>query len=237
MLSQEELNEYVRRAKLGDEKAKETVLQVNTGLIKSIIKRFYNKGVEYDDLYQIACIGFLKAIINFNEQFNVKFSTYAVPMVIGEIKRYIRDNGAIKVSRNLKILANKINKFIFDYQSKNVDSPSIELIAQKFNVTCEEVVMAIDSLKMPVSIHEKYDDDEGLELIDKLQHSFDEEKMINKIHVSCVLEKLNEREKKIIYLRYFRDRTQGEIAKSMGVSQVQISRLESKIISKLKTNI
>ena len=166
MLNQEELLDYIRKAKLGDEQAKEVVFSNNSPLIKSIIRRFKDKGVEYDDLYQIACMGFLKAIKNFDENFNVKFSTYCVPMIIGEIKRYMRDNGAIKVSRTLKILANKINRFIDEYQSEHNISPSIEIIAGKFKICEDEVVIAMDSSKMPLSIYDKYEDDEdGLELI------------------------------------------------------------------------
>ncbi len=238
MLNQDQLLDYIRKAKNGDETAKEIIFTSNTPLIKSIIKRFCNKGIEYDDLYQIACIGFLKAINNFDENFGVKFSTYTVPMIIGEIKRYIRDNGAIKVSRNLKILANKINRYISEYQTENVESPSIEHLSKKFDVTPDEVVMALDSAKMPLSLFEKFDDeDEGQELIDKLPCSDDEDKMIEKIHIANIIDGLNEREKKIIILRYFRDRTQGEIAESLGVSQVQISRLENKIIDKLRLKI
>ena len=148
--------------------------------IKSIIKKFKNKGVEYEDLYQIASIGLVKAIKNFDVSFNVKFSTYCVPMVIGEIKRYIRDNGAIKVSRPLKILANKINRFIDEYTTINDDSPSMETIAKKFDITEEEVVIALDSSKMPLYIFDKYDDeDDGLELIDKIPAFDNEDKMID----------------------------------------------------------
>lgn len=235
MLSQEELLDYIRKAKLGDEKAKEIIFVNNEPLIKSIIRRFKNKGVEYDDLYQIASIGFLKAISNFDEGFCVKFSTYSVPMIIGEIKRYMRDNGAIKVSRTIKILANKINKFIDSYQTENNQSPTIEIIAEKFEISPEEVVVALDSAKMPLSIFDKFEDDEeGQELIDKIPYQDNEESTLNKIHLASIIESLNDREKKIIFLRYFRDKTQMEIAETMGVSQVQISRLENKIIDKIR---
>lgn len=235
MLNQELLLDYIRKAKNGDESAKKIIFENNSPLIKSIIRRFKNKGVEYDDLYQIACIGFLKAINNFDESFGVKFSTYTVPMVIGEIKRYIRDNGAIKVSRTLKILANKINRFVDEYQLKHNDSPTVELIAKQFNITAEEVVIAMDSSKMPLSIYEKFDDEEeGQELIEKISYVDEEETTLNKIHLSGIIESLDEREKKVIILRYFRDRTQSEIAESLGVSQVQVSRLESKIIEKIR---
>lgn len=235
MLCQELLLDYIRKAKNGDEKAKEIIFTENAPLIKSVIKRFKNKGVEYDDLYQIASIGFIKAIKNFDESFGVKFSTYSVPMIIGEIKRFMRDDGAIKVSRNIKILANKINRFIEEYQSENGFSPSIEFLAKKFEVTQEDVVFAIDSSKMPLSIFNKFEDeDDGQELIEKIPYVDNEEKIINRIHLNKIIEELSEREKKIIILRYFRDRTQSEIAEDLGVSQVQISRLENKIIDKIR---
>lgn len=235
MLNQEETLDYIRQAKNGDENAKEIIFVNNAPLIKSIIRRFKGKGVEYDDLYQIACIGFLKAIKNYDETFGVKFSTYTVPMVIGEIKRYMRDNGAIKVSRTLKILANKINRYIDEYQAENNDSPDVELIAKKFGITEEEVVVALDSSRMPLSIFDKFEDeDDGQELIDKIPYCDSEEKLLNKLQISKALSELSERERKIIVLRYYRDKTQSEIAESLGVSQVQVSRLENKIIEKIR---
>lgn len=234
-MEQSKLIIYLRKAKNGDEEAKTYLFNKNLPLIKSIINKFKNKGIEIDDLYQIASIGFLKAIKNFDESFNVKFSTYTVPMVIGEIKRYIRDNGAIKVSRNLKILANKINRYIDDYYSNNNDSPSINDIAKKFSVEPDDVVIAISSSKMPLSIYDKFEEDEeGQELIDKLHDGTDDNTLVDKIHLYNIINELNDREKKIIVLRYFRDKTQTEIAESLGVSQVQVSRLENKIINKLR---
>ncbi len=235
MLSQDELLEYIRKAQNGDERAKEIIFTENQPLIKSIIRRFRNKGVEYDDLFQIASIGFLKAINNFDEGFGVKFSTYTVPMVIGEVKRYMRDNGAIKVSRALKILANKMNRFIDEYQSLNNTSPSIELLAQQFDISQEDVVIALDSVKMPLSIFDKFEDeDDGQEMIEKLPVEDNEEKIVDKIHLTSIIDKLPERERKIVVLRFFRDKTQSEIAESLGVSQVQVSRLENKIIDKIR---
>lgn len=236
MLENEQLLDYIRRAKLGDERAKSEIFKNNEALIKSIIRRFKDKGVEYDDLYQIGCIGLLKAINNFDESFNVKFSTYTVPMIIGEIKRYMRDNGAIKVSRTMKILANKLNRYIDEYQSINDSSPSVEFLAQKFGVEAEEIVIALDSAKMPLSIYDKFDDeDDGQELIGKIPCTDDEDKIVDRIHLSNLIKELNEREQKIIVLRYFRDRTQSEIAKTLGVSQVQVSRLENRIIDKIRS--
>ncbi len=239
MLEQAELFKYLRKAKIGDEKAKEILLINNEPLLKSIIRKFKNKGVEDDDLYQLACIGFLKSINNFDEKFGVKFSTYTVPMVIGEIKRYMRDNGAIKVSRSLKILANKINKFISDYQSNNSHEPTIETIAAHFEINDDEVILALDSVKMPISLFEKNSDgdDKAIELIEKIPDSNTEDDMIEKIELSNLINSLNERERKIMFLRFFRDNTQSEVAKNLGVSQVQVSRLENKIIEKLRAKM
>lgn len=238
MLNQEELGEYIRKAKAGDEAAKTVVFENNTPLVKSIIKNFRNKGIEYDDLYQIASMGLLKAINNFDESFGVKFSTYTVPMVIGEIKRYMRDNGAIKVSRTLKMLAGKINRFSAEYQAKNNASPTVEVLAKEFGCDEDEIVMALDASKMPVSLFEKADEEEsGAELIDKISAGDGEDELIEKIEISRAIGKLNERERKIVILRYFRDRTQSEIAKDLGVSQVQVSRLENKILEKMRTKL
>ena len=239
MLEQDELIFHVRRAKLGDESSKEIIFKNNELLLKSIIRRFKGKGVEYDDLYQIASIGLLKAIVNFDESFNVKFSTYTVPMVIGEIKRYMRDNGAVKVSRSLKILANKINKYAQEYQTKHNESPSIESLAKVFCVSQEDIVLALDSIRMPLSLYDKCDDEKesGLELIDKLADKANEDDLIEKIELDTVLNGLNERERKIMVLRFYRDKTQTEVAQTLGVSQVQISRLESKIIEKMRKKL
>ena len=235
MLNQDLLLDYLRKAKRGDEKAKEIIFINNSALLKSVINRFKNKGVEYEDLYQIASIGLLKAINNFDESFGVKFSTYTVPMVIGEIKRYIRDNGAVKVSRTLKILANKINRYIDAYQTDNGVQPAIDIIAKEFNISSEEVVVALDSSKMPLSIYDKYEEEEdGQELIDKIASKESEDNLLNKIHLKTVIDNLSEKEKKIVILRFFRDKTQSEIATELGVSQVQVSRLENKIIDRIR---
>lgn len=236
MLEYGELLKYVRLAQNGDINAKETVFKSNTPLIKSIIRRFVGKGVEYDDLYQIASVGFLKAIKNFDESLGVKFSTYTVPMVIGEIKRYMRDNGAIKVSRTLKILANKINKYIDAYSAAHDESPSVESIAENFGISQDEVVVALDSNRMPISIFDSVGDEEdGQELIERIPYVDSEDKILNGIHLTDIISHLSEREKKIVYLRFFRDKTQSEVAESIGVSQVQISRLENKIIDKIRS--
>ncbi len=235
MVNEDNIIIDISLAKQGDNLAKERLFLNNTALIKSIIRRFKGKGIEYDDLFQIASLGFIKAINNFDNSFGVKFSTYAVPMIVGEIKRYIRDNGAIKVSRSIKILASKINKFIDEYLLLNGESPSVEHIAENFNIQPAEVVIALDSAKMPVSIYDRVDgDEEGIELCEKLSDNYDDDENLLKIQLNEEIKELEERDKKIIYLRYYRAKTQSEIAKSLGISQVQVSRLENKIILKLR---
>ncbi len=237
MLNQQQTIEYIRQAKKGDEIAKEVLLSHNVNLIKSIVKRFLGKGVEYDDLYQLGCLGFIKAINNFDEKYDVMFSTYAVPMIMGEIKRFMRDDGAIKVSRAIKVLAVKINRYVEEFRVKNDYSPTVEELAEHFNIEKEDVVFALDSSKYPLSLNsvDTDDEDKNIELIDRLPANEDPDEMIDKLMLKTMIERLPERERKIIILRYFRDKTQSEIACELGVSQVQVSRLENKIIEKLKS--
>ncbi|MBE5742214.1 MAG: SigB/SigF/SigG family RNA polymerase sigma factor [Clostridiales bacterium] len=240
MLSGEETLLNLRKAKSGDTKAKEILLENNVLLLKSIIRRFKGKGVEYDDLYQLASMGLLKAINNFDEKFGVVFSTYAVPMIIGEIKRFLRDDGAIKVSRLIKAQAVQINRYIEEYGAQSGETPTVEEIAVALNMEKEDVVLALDSNKMPLSLSEPVDDKDGeksAELADKIPSNEREEDMVDKILLRSLIEKLPDRERKIIIMRYYRDNTQSEIAKELGVSQVQVSRIENKIINTLKKQL
>ena len=234
MLSQQEFDYYIEKAQKGDDNAKTVIFKNNEPLLKSIIKKFQGKGVEYDDLYQIASLALVKAIQNYDKSFNVKFSTYTVAMVAGEIKRFIRDNGSIKVSRNLKILANKISRYEDDFLTQNNRSPSVEELSKHFGVPEETVVLALDASKMPLSLFEKSDEDGESMLIDKIPCGNLEDEIIEKLEINSFLNSLTEREKKIIILRYYRDKTQNEIAEALGVSQVQVSRLENKILDKLR---
>ncbi|MGN1227565.1 MAG: sigma-70 family RNA polymerase sigma factor [Christensenellales bacterium] len=170
MLDFSETLSLIKKAQNGSESAKTILLENNYPLIKSIVKRFLNKGIEYDDLYQLGCVGFLKAINNFNEAFNVKFSTYCVPMVIGEIKRFMRDDGTLKVSRTLKSLNYNINKFVNTYKNEhNGDSPTVECIAKALNEDMQEIILAIDSGKQLISLNENVDDDaNSCQIQDKL---------------------------------------------------------------------
>lgn len=235
MLSHEETMALIALAQQGDEKASTTLLCENAPLLKSIIKRYLGKHVEYDDLYQIASIGLLKAIKNFSYDHNVRFSTYAVPMILGEIKRYMRDDGYLKVSRSLKSLSAKITRYVDEQVKNGVESPTVDEIAQHFEIEPTEVVFAMDATKLPISLYEKTNDNDGkqTELIEHLPTDEDK-KMLDKVILKDMLSQLSPREQKIVVLRYFRDLTQGEIAHKLGVSQVQISRLENKILKKLK---
>ena len=239
MLSQEETLTLIEYAKNGDEDSKQKLLIENSPLIKSVIRRFINKGVEYDDLYQLGAIGFIKAIKNFDVSFNVKFSTYAVPMIIGEIKRFMRDDGAIKVSRVIKSLNININKFIQSYQEQYFKKPSIEEIAEEFKIDPQEVIFAMDSARMPISIYTPLEEDSGksLLLIDRFAQENSNNEFINHIILRDVIRSLDEREKKLVSLRFFRDKTQSEIAEILNISQVQVSRLENKILEKLKQKL
>jgi len=234
MLPHDETIKLIKASQGGDQDATSKLLEENTPLIKSLVKRYVGKHVEYDDLFQISSIGLLKAVKNFDCSFNVRFSTYAVPMILGEIKRYMRDDGYLKVSRSMKSAALKIAQFVDDYKKTHDDSPTVDDIAEAFQMDAAEVVFTLDSAKMPVSIYEKSDsDDDGVELADRIA-SDDDKKLFDKVVLSDMLSHLTDRERKIVVMRFFRDMTQGEIARVLGVSQVQVSRLESKIIEKLK---
>jgi len=229
-------NELIKDAKNGSDFAKSQLITENSPLIKSVIKRYLNKGIEFDDLYQLGSLGFLKAINNFDESFGVKFSTYAVPMIAGEVKRFIRDNGIIKVSRGTKQLNIRINKFIEKYVNEFEVSPTIDIIAKEFNITEQEVVYALDASHKPISLYTQVGDENGKEqyLIDKIESDTKENDILDNHALYNIIEELPSREKKIIILRYFRDKTQKEIALELGVSQVQVSRLENKILEKIK---
>lgn len=239
MLDDKETIKYIRLAKTGDAKAKETLIEHNVSLVKCIVKRYLGKGVDYDDLFQIACMGFLKAISGFDERFGVKFSTYAVPMIAGEIKRFMRDDGSVKVSRAIKQTAKEINLFVEGYQLKNGRQPALKEIAEKFNLDEAETVFVMGSSKMPLSLYGGGDFKDGKEreLIETLPSSDDQEDWLDRMLLKGAIDELSERDKKIIVLRYFRDMTQSEVAKKIGVSQVQVSRIENRIIKEFREKL
>lgn len=234
MLDFTETASLIVAAQGGDESAKEKLIVHNMPLIKSIAARYRNKMIEYDDLLQLGAMGLVKAINNFDVSFGVRFSTYAVPMIAGEIKRFIRDDGAIKVSRSLKSTSMKIQQITGEYKQEHGDAPSVEYLAEKLGVDPQEVVFAMDSSKYPVSLYEKFDDENSQCVMDKLTTGENGDDIINRMILKDFIKTLPGREKTVIVLRYFKDKTQSEIAKILGVSQVQVSRIESKIISEMK---
>ena len=229
--------ELIKKAQAGDDDAKNMLIQQNYPLVKSVIRRYRNKGVDYDDLFQLGCVGFVKAINNFDTSYKVKFSTYAVPMIIGEVKRHLRDDGYIKVSRAMKVLYLQIKKYV-DTETQAGKNPSIAEIASNFGITAEDVVFAMDSGRYPVSIFSPLDnDDDGGTLMDKIPSNVDTDRELDHLVLKELISGLEPRDQKIIIMRYYRDKTQSEIAKELGVSQVQVSRLENKILSRLKNNL
>ena len=209
------------------------LVEVNTPLVSSICKKFMNRGYEYEDIFQIGSMGLVKAINNFDSSFNVKFSTYAVPMIIGEIKRFLRDDGMIKVSRNTKILAKKLH---YDKETlvKELNrEPTIDELAAFSNVDKEDIVFALESVNNMQYLYDTIHQDEGTPvlLIDKLSESPDEDNnMIDKIALKEAINSLDIKSKEIIMLRYFKDKTQIQVAKMLGISQVQVSRIEKKVL-------
>lgn len=227
-------------AQNGNQETMTKLVEKNNGLIWSIVKRFKDRGYELEDLYQIGSIGFIKSIQRFDTSFDVKLSTYAVPYILGEIKRFIRDDGSVKVSRSIKELAMKIR----DVQSRHLKEKGEEItileIAKELKVSKEEVAVALDSLKPTVSIYEdSYSDEEGgISFLDTLSSDVDEaEQLTNKLAIKEMIGNLEEREKEIILLRYYKNKTQMEVAKVLGISQVQVSRIEKRILNSMKQKI
>ncbi len=223
----------IDKAQQGDIDAKEKLIEENIPLIKSIVKRYKGR-LEYDDLMQLGAMGFIKAIHNFNVDFGVRFSTYAVPMISGEIKRFLRDDGTIKVSRQAKTLAQKISIFIDQRLKNGENEPSIDDIAKEFKVEAQEIVFAMDTTQYVVSLSSYVGDDDGATVGDRIVGDESPDENLDKMMLVDLIKKLPIREKKIIILRYFRDKTQSEIAKELGVSQVQVSRIECKVLKQLK---
>ena len=231
-VNRDEVREKIRRAAAGDKTAKEELDAENKPLIKSIVGRYKNKMTDYEDLIQLGTLGLIKAINNFDLSYDVKFSTYAVPMIAGEIKRFMRDDGAIKVSRSVKAQAAELNKFIEEYVAENRRSPQIKEIADKFGLEPAEVTFVLESSRYPVSMDSESDDD-NLSLKDRIADPGDFDDVLDKMLLKDAIMKLKDRDRKIIILRYFRDKTQSEVADELGVSQVQVSRLESKILKQM----
>ncbi|MCL2286011.1 MAG: RNA polymerase sporulation sigma factor SigF [Firmicutes bacterium] len=230
----------IARAQAGDESAAEQLIQENSGLIWSVIKKFAKRGYEPDDLYQIGAIGLLKCIRKFDTSFDVKFSTYAIPMIIGEIKRFLRDDGMIKVSRPMKEIATKARYVTEMLTAKLGRQPTISELAQELNISSEELVVAMEAGMDVESLHATIYQGDGspIFLIDKVAQSQDDgEKVVNIITLKQLIDRLKPKERQVIILRYFQDKTQMEAAKIIGVSQVQVSRIEKKVLQALKDGL
>ncbi len=240
LLSHEETIELIKKAQQGDMEAKNKLVMNNVGLVKSVLRGFSNRGYEVDDLFQIGSIGLLKAIDKFDTSFNVKFSTYAVPMILGEIKRFLRDDGIIKVSRSLKQTANKVKYAKEDLAKKLGREPTINELSEELDINKEEIVMAMESSYHPEYLYDVVHQDDGnpLLLIDKVGLEEDGEgDLIDRIVLKELLSELKERDRQVIILRYFKDKTQVEVANLLGISQVQVSRIEKKIIEEMKKKL
>lgn len=235
VLKHEESLRLIKAAQEGDEKAKETLIVRNTALVKSIVKKFLNRGVEFEDLMQIGSLGLVKAVLGYDPSYQVRFSTYAVPMIAGEIKRFLRDDGIIKVSRSLREKSFEIFSTKERLKDELKREPTIEELAAKLDMCAEDIVFAIEAVRSPVSIYEPAFDDESSKtlLIDTMSEDSSSD-MIDKILLKELIQQLDPKERQLIMLRFYSDKTQMEIADILGVSQVQVSRLITKIISKLK---
>ena len=237
VLSNEEKNILLRKIKDGDTNAREKFVNGNLRLILSVIKRFKNRGENVDDLFQIGCIGLIKAIDNFDLSQNVQFSTYAVPMIIGEIRRYLRDNNSIRVSRSIRDLAYKalaIKEKILREENREA---TVEEIAKQLNVEKETVAMSFDAIQDPVSLQEPAFNDgtDNVYILDQVKDTKNTDELwAENITVAEAMEKLNDKEKSIINKRFFEGRTQMEVAEEIGISQAQVSRIEKNAIDRIK---
>jgi len=228
------------RSQEGDKEAREILIEENMGLIHHVVKRFLGRGVEAEDLFQIGAIGLLKAVDRFDLSFGVRFSTYAVPMIAGEIKRFLRDDSMIKVSRSLKELAMRAGRLREQLFLERGVEPGIEELADKLGVDPEELVQAMDSSAEVESLQKivYQGDGEGLSLMDRVDHGKDEEEiLLRQLLLKQLLDSLEPRERRLIVLRFFHDQTQTQVAQKLGMSQVQVSRLEKKILSALRKRI
>ena len=237
VLTNEEKEQLFQRIKQGDSKARETYIKGNLRLVLSVIKRFSNSNENADDLFQIGCIGLMKAIDNFDTSLGVKFSTYAVPMIIGEIRRYLRDNNSIRVSRSLRDTAYKAIYARETYVKKNLREPTIMEIAEEIGIDKEDIVYALDAIQSPMSLFEPVYTEGGdtLYVMDQISDKTNkEENWVQDLALQDAIARLNPREKHIIELRFFEGRTQMEVAAEIGISQAQVSRLEKNALKAMR---
>ena len=236
-LTEAEKTELFRRIKNGDREAREEYVRGNLRLVLSVIKRFAGSNENPDDLFQIGCIGLMKAVDNFNTELDVKFSTYAVPMIIGEIRRFLRDNNSIRVSRSLKDTAYKAIYAKENLTRKNLKEPTINEIAEEIGISGEDIIYALDAIQNPMSLYEPVYSDGGdtLYVMDQISDKKNkEETWVEHLSLSEAMKRLNNRENEIISLRFFEGKTQMEVADMIGISQAQVSRLEKNALQGMK---
>ena len=234
-------NNSIKRAQEGDRFELDRLIRQNNGLIWSIVKRFANRGYELEDLYQIGCIGFIKSIKRFDTSFDVKLLTYTVPYILGEIKKHIRDDGPVKVSRSIKELYIKIRELQKEYLIKKGKEITIEEMSKILKVSKEDINIAIESARPVESIENKVFADKGektISIADKISTQKDEQELItNKIVIKDLIKGLEDKDKEVILLRYYKEKTQSQIAKILGISQVQVSRIEKKVLEKMRNKL
>ena len=239
-LSAKEQMEMLKKIKEGHDELRDEFINANLRLVLSIVKKFNNRGENVDDIFQVGVVGLIKAINNFDIDQGVQFSTYAVPMIIGEIKRYLRDNSAFRVTRSLRDLSYLISQTREKYIMEHNNEPTVDELAKLINAPKEEIILAIDSMVAPMSIYDAVYNDGGDEiyLLDQLKNKTDDsEDIINKISVSQIFTKLSDKERLIIEKRYFKDKTQTELAEELGVSQAQVSRIEKNALERIRKRI
>ena len=232
--------ELIRLSQMGDTGARNRVITENVGLIWSIVRRFLGRGQEADDLFQIGCIGLMKAVDKFELSYDVKFSTYAVPMITGEIKRFLRDDGMIKVSRTLKETATRVRKVQEVLEGEYGREPTLAELAASLQIAEEEIVMALDSSAEVESLNKTiyHSDGNDIALMDKIAEDTDQnERLINHMALKKIISELDERDQSLIRMRFFEERTQAQVAKMLDVSQVQVSRMEKKLLLRLRERL
>ncbi len=240
VLRNEEMEELLRRTKQGDMAAREELIAGNLRLVLSVIQRFTNRGENVDDLFQVGCIGLIKAIDNFNIDLDVRFSTYGVPMIVGEIRRYLRDNSALRVSRSMRDTAYKVLQAKERFLAEHQREPSVEEIARELDIKREDVVFALDAIADPVSLYEPVYSDGGdtICVMDQVKDSKNtDESWLEQIALKEAIARLSERERHILSLRFFQGKTQMEVSAEVGISQAQVSRLEKNAINQIKKNL
>lgn len=237
ILSKEEKEELLNKIKNGDDEARNKFINGNLRLVLSVIQRFYGRGENADDLFQIGCVGLIKAIDNFDISQNVQFSTYAVPMIIGEIRRYLRDNNSIRVSRSIRDLAYKVMQCKERLTKQNGKEPTIEEIAKSLDSTPEDIAFSLDAIQIPISLQEPIYNDgtENIYIMDQVKDEKNSDELwAENLTIMQSMKKLNDKEREILAKRFFDGRTQMEVAEEIGISQAQVSRLEKSAINHIK---